>query len=64
MIRPSFTRLGLQGIRSLFSMSEGAHAKPVHNVVLAKWEDHYDRHPCDASRRHRSNTLSYLTPAD
>ena len=64
MIRTNFLLLGLQGIQSLLRSSEDSDPKPVHNVLLAKWDDHYDRHPCDLSRARRSNTLSYLTPAD
>jgi len=64
MIQTNFLLLGLQGIQSLFQSSERTDPKPVHNVVLAKWEDHYDRHPCNLSRQRRSNRLSYLTPAD
>jgi len=64
MIRTNFLLLRLQGIQSLFRSSEDSNPTPVHNVVLAKWEDHYDRHPCNLSRQRRSNRLSYLTPAD
>ena len=64
MIRLKSIRLGLQGIQSLFATRKDADSKPVRNVVLAKWEDHYDRYPCYASRLRRNSNLRYLTPAD
>jgi hypothetical protein len=64
MIRTNFLLLGLQGIQSLIRSSDDPDPKPLHNVLLAKWEDHHDRHPCDAYRQRRSNSLRYLTPAD
>lgn len=64
MIRTNFLLLGLHGIQSLLRPSESISPKPMHNVLLDKWEDHHDRHPCDAYRQRRSNALRYLTPSD
>ena len=64
MIRTNFLLLGLQSIQSLFASSEDSEPNPMHNVLLAKWEDHHARHPCDIYRHRQGSTLRYLRPGD
>ena len=51
----------IPSISHLFRSAEPAFR---HNVVLTKWEQHYEAHPNDVTRRSQRSTLNYLRQAD
>ena len=62
----------LQSIRSFLepsfiSKSDIKHDSKLdvkHNVILAKWDEHYNMNPNEFIYRSQRSTLNYITPAD
>ncbi len=57
-------RRGMDAIRRISRFFSSAEPAVRHNIVLAKWEQHYDAYPDSFSRRQQHSILNYLTPAD
>jgi hypothetical protein len=56
-------RCGIDAMRCICRLFSSAEAAVRHNVVLAKWEQHYDAHPNSYTRQKQYGVLNYLTAA-